>query len=300
MKMDNDKRGIAIWREYTVDVIWEEILLRANVESLDAIKQCAQRCVDFFANTKLETIATFDAMISLSNDRVIVEQRNKLTQLESHTPATDLALAILPRQMYSMDRRARAQGACLPPHLTLRCQLEASQSSSRALQQLESTIRHTLHYLETTQKIKGNFMPKTTGKVFIGHGRSMAWRDLKDFIQDRLKLEWDEFNRETVAGRTTKERLEEMLDTACIAFLVMTAEDEHSDGSFQARANVIHEAGLFQGRLGFQRAIILLEDGCAEFSNIQGLTQIRFTKGQLGSKFEEIRKVLEREGIMSS
>jgi predicted nucleotide-binding protein len=38
--------------------------------------------------------------------------------------------------------------------------------------------------------------------------------------------------------------------------------------------NVIHEAGLFQGRLGFERAIILLEDGCEEFSNIQGYGQI--------------------------
>ncbi|MCU0237828.1 MAG: hypothetical protein MUC29_00145, partial [Pyrinomonadaceae bacterium] len=50
------------------------------------------------------------------------------------------------------------------------------------------------------------------GKVFIGHGRSQCWRDLKDFLQDRLKLEWDEYNREPTAGMAIKERLEEMLD----------------------------------------------------------------------------------------
>jgi predicted nucleotide-binding protein len=44
--------------------------------------------------------------------------------------------------------------------------------------------------------------------------------------------------------------------------------------------NVVHEAGLFQGRLGFERAIILLEEGCKSFSNIEGLGQIRFPKGQ--------------------
>jgi predicted nucleotide-binding protein len=66
-----------------------------------------------------------------------------------------------------------------------------------------------------------------------------------------------------------------MLDNAWLAFLVMTAEDERTDGTKQARANVIHEVGLFQGRLGFERAIILLEEGCSEFSNIVGLTQIR-------------------------
>ena len=40
-------------------------------------------------------------------------------------------------------------------------------------------------------------------------------------------------------------------------------------------------------RLGFNRAIVLLEDGCEEFSNITGLGQIRFPKGDITAKFEE-------------
>jgi predicted nucleotide-binding protein len=74
---------------------------------------------------------------------------------------------------------------------------------------------------------------------------------------------------------------------------------DQGDGSKHARENVIHEMGLFQGRYGFERAIILLEDGCQEFSNITGIGQIRFVKGKLASESEEIRKVLEREGILS-
>lgn len=134
--------------------------------------------------------------------------------------------------------------------------------------------------------------------VFIGHGRSHVWKDLKDFIQDRLSLPWDEFNRVPVAGITNIARLSEMLEAAAIAFLVMTAEDEQADGNLQARMNVIHEAGLFQGRLGFARAIILFEEGCQEFSNIQGLGQIRFPKGNIKAVFEEVRQVLEREGLV--
>jgi predicted nucleotide-binding protein len=135
--------------------------------------------------------------------------------------------------------------------------------------------------------------------VFIGHGRSAAWRELKDFIQDRLRLPWDEFNRVPVAGVTNIARLSEMLDAAAIALLVMTAEDEMADGEIQARMNVVHEAGLFQGRLGFTKAIVLLEEGCKEFSNIQGLGQIRFPKGQIAACFEEVRRVMEREGLLS-
>ena len=89
-----------------------------------------------------------------------------------------------------------------------------------------------------------------------------------------------------------------MLNSAAIAFIVLTAEDEQSDGKMHARMNVIHEAGLFQGRLGFEKAILLLEDGCEEFSNVQGLGQIRFPAGDISAKFEEIRRVLEREGLV--
>jgi predicted nucleotide-binding protein len=81
-------------------------------------------------------------------------------------------------------------------------------------------------------------------------------------------------------------------------FLVLTAEDEHPDGSLHPRENVIHEAGLFQGKLGFERAIILREQGCAEFSNIHGLTQIPFPKNNISAIFEEVRRVLEREGMV--
>ncbi len=59
-----------------------------------------------------------------------------------------------------------------------------------------------------------------------------------------------------------------------------------------ARMNVIHEVGLFQGRLGFTKAIVLLEEGCEEFSNIQGLGQVRFPRGNITAAFEEVRAVL--------
>ena len=135
-------------------------------------------------------------------------------------------------------------------------------------------------------------------RVFIGHGRSLLWRELKDFIQDRLTLPWDEFNRVPIAGVANTARLSELLDASAIAFILLTGEDELKDGTMQARMNTVHEAGLFQGKLGFTKAIILLVDGCDEFSNIQGLGQIRFPKGNIQAAFEEIRRVLERERIL--
>jgi len=135
-------------------------------------------------------------------------------------------------------------------------------------------------------------------RVFIGHGGDPTWRELKDFLVDRLGLNYDEFNREATAGIPTAERLQKMLDESAFALIVMTGEDEHRDGKRHARENVIHEIGLFQGHLGFRRAIVLLEDRCEEFSNIEGVTQIRFQKGHVSAKFEDVRRTLEREGLL--
>jgi predicted nucleotide-binding protein len=126
----------------------------------------------------------------------------------------------------------------------------------------------------------------------IGHGHSRLWRDLKEYLRDTYQCEVVEFNSQSVIGISNKERLQELLDQASLAFLVATAEDEQGDGSLRARQNVIHEIGLFQGRLGFEKAIVMLEEGCEEFTNISGIGQIRFPKDNIDTSFEAIRKHL--------
>ncbi len=141
--------------------------------------------------------------------------------------------------------------------------------------------------------------PAKSTQVFIGHGHTAAWKDIRDFVAGRLGLEYQEFNSQPQAGKSTKERLEEMLSSSAFALIIMTAEDETKDGKVRARENVVHEAGLFQGKLGFERAIILREEGCEEFSNIKGLVQIEFPRGNIMAVSEEVRRTLEREGLIS-
>lgn len=157
----------------------------------------------------------------------------------------------------------------------------------------EKPVHHLKSPLQTTPK------QSSGNKIFIGHGgKSPLWRELKDFIAERLRLPCEEFNAKPTAGVHTTDRLEAMLSEASMAFLIMTPEDEHKDGTRHARSNVIHEIGLFQGRLGAKRAIVMVEDGCAEFSNLSGLTKVRFPAGDIAARFEEVRRVLEREGLL--
>lgn len=161
----------------------------------------------------------------------------------------------------------------------------------RRLDQLERLVRE-LHGLP-----QATLSPSSGKKIFIGHGGSLLWLKLKEFITERLALPCEEFNSEPTPGIHTTDRLEAMLSQAGMAFLVMTAEEKHADGTLQARPNVIHEVGLFQARLGPQRAIVVLEEGCTGFSNLSGLTTVRFPSGDIAARFEDVRRVLEREGF---
>jgi hypothetical protein len=102
--------------------------------------------------------------------------------------------------------------------------------------------------------------------VFIGHGQSMLWRDLKDHLHDQHEYSVQAYETGARAGHGIRDILASMMSKSSIAFLVMTAEDETSTGRLRARQNVVHELGLFQGKLGFNRGIMVLQQGTEEFS----------------------------------
>lgn len=195
------------------------------------------------------------------------------------------------------DSNAITAGLQIAPHQQVIAQAAALQCPSDAAIVLSEIARKAGSHLGRINK-KAKRSERIGTNVFIGHGRSLQWRELKDFIVDRLNFPYEEFNRVPVAGVTNIARLSEMLDGAGCALILLTSEDEQADGSMRARMNVIYEVGLFQGRLGFTKAIVLLEEGCEEFSNIQGLGQIRFPRGNIAAAFEEVRAVLEREEMM--
>lgn len=144
-------------------------------------------------------------------------------------------------------------------------------------------------------------MPTPKGKnVFVGHGGNPSWMELREFLGRDLLIDVVEFNSVATAGKTITDRLKEMLDASGFAFLIMTAEDHVGKGkdAIRARQNVIHEIGLFQGRLGFDKAIILLEQGCQEFSNVAGLVYISFPKGNIRAAFHDIQRTLIAAGVV--
>lgn len=136
---------------------------------------------------------------------------------------------------------------------------------------------------------------KSEPTIFIGHGRSSQWRDLKDHLQDQHGHSIEAYEVGARAGHAVRDILEDMTVKSSFAVLVLSAEDKDDEGNFHARPNVIHELGLFQGKLGFSRAIVLLEEGTQEFSNIQGIQQVRYSKGNIRETFGDVLATIRRE-----
>jgi predicted nucleotide-binding protein len=137
--------------------------------------------------------------------------------------------------------------------------------------------------------------PPPKPRVFVGHGRSPQWRDLKDHLHDLQGYDVEAYETGARAGHTIRDILASMTGVSTFAVLVMTAEDEMGDDTWRARQNVVHETGLFQGKLSFDRAIVVLEEGVEAYSNLQGIHQVRFAKGNIKETFGEVLATLRRE-----
>lgn len=137
---------------------------------------------------------------------------------------------------------------------------------------------------------------KASPKIFIGHGgKNREWMDLQSHLRDQHHYQAEAFESGARAGHTIRDILDTMVDKATFAILVFSAEDEMADGSKRPRENVVHETGLFQGRLGFHRAIVLLEKGVEPFSNLDGIQYISFSKGNIKETYGDVLATLRRE-----
>jgi len=286
------------WIEKTYDEVKDALMKGVDKDYERNLVQISQDAIMAFDNVHSSITTLLFILIEANRTSILDEIKKDVSNIRGFISSQEFVRYMSPKgQTRSRDSTAMSQGYKTPPHIALEAWHMSQNSPFEGLLKIIQAANRLLKYMEMQDLIEHKIIASGS-KVFIGHGHSALWREFKDFISDRLHLGWDEFNRDPTAGLATKERLQTMLNQACFAFLVMTAEDQHANETLHARENVIHEVGLFQAKLGFRRAIVLLEDGCSEFSNIIGLSQIRFPTGNISSAFEEVRKVLEREGIL--
>lgn len=286
------------WQEHSPKAVADAVREKAGSPDLSALQDAEREAARGFEDLSPTIISILhQEKDSFPTDHFIAKLLDDAKGLRRATSIQVANMWAPKGQIMTRDTTALGQGTIAPPHMLVRAEAVSIEHTFEICKAAAAIAKRAASHIERRER-RSRRESKVGTDVFIGHGRSLLWRELKDFVSDRLRLPWNEFNRIPVAGMTNIARLSEMLESAAIALIIMTAEDELIDGEMQARMNVIHEVGLFQGRLGFSKAIVLVEEGCKLFSNIDGLGQIRFPKGNIKAAFEEVREVMEREGLV--
>jgi predicted nucleotide-binding protein len=277
------------WRIYSREQLREFAFRDIGEKIFYELNTLSDQTIGEFSIVRDQVIDVLDALSNVVNSRAVNRYKERIEQDLKPYDASDYVngrAKATPRM--TRDSEEIAKGQTVPIQVQYLATIQSLQVTKTRARELATVLRNAIEATSMYEPARGP--SKIPNTVFIGHGRSELWRVLKDFVSERLCLPYEEFNRISVAGIGTQERLAEMLDRCGFAFLILSAEDLHSDGSLHARENVIHEAGLFQGRLGWRKAIVLVEEGCEEFSNIVGLGQIRFPKKNISACFEDVRR----------
>lgn len=133
--------------------------------------------------------------------------------------------------------------------------------------------------------------------VFISHGGHPDWLAVQRFIEERFQLPVYSFESRSWGSRPVTEALSDYLERCSVAICVLTAEDLTGDGKRRARQNVVHEVGLFQGRHGFDRVLVLAEDGCDFVPQAAAPFTISYPHNAIGRTFYQLEEMIRSQGF---
>ena len=141
-----------------------------------------------------------------------------------------------------------------------------------------------------------------TKNVFIIHGHDeINTLRLERLLQDHFGLTPNTMRAKAGKGRPLPVKFEDEAQTCSFAFALLTPDDEvikSGKSHHQARPNVIYEVGWFIGRLGRERVNLILKNGTAIHSDLDGVSQIRFAEN-IEDKVLEIGNELKAASLIS-
>jgi len=150
--------------------------------------------------------------------------------------------------------------------------------------------RHFITRRETERR--GEAVPRG---VFVAHGGNPQWRAVKAFVEDDIRLPVYSFESGVWGGTQVTDALDDLLERCGFAVCVLTAEDLSVDGEWRARQNVVHEVGLFQGRYGFDRVILLVEDGVRSVPRTADPFTVPFPRNRIDTAFWRLRHMFRTQ-----
>lgn len=133
--------------------------------------------------------------------------------------------------------------------------------------------------------------------VFLAHGSSSEWTKVHDFLTKDCRLAVR--SADALQGGPDRDvpAITGHVDGCGFAVCILVDDEGRSDVT-AANQRVLQLAGLFQGRYGFERVAMVVEEGCDVLSNVAGIVRLDYPRGDIGRVFWQMRQMLHREGLL--
>lgn len=198
------------WLEYDSENVRNAVYELAGNPDLEAACKFNEKAARDFDAHKSDVLSILETELANSSDSFLSRLKDEVDRL-SVLSKGDVANRLSPKhQVMTRDTIVLGQENRVPPHISVLTEVLAIQHTLWIVQNLAKYARQAGSHLSRRRRQR---RAETVGtNVFIGHGRSLIWHELKDLIENRLRLPVDEFNRVPVAGGTNIARLSEMLE----------------------------------------------------------------------------------------
>ena len=182
------------WQEYDRDTVKHEVVSRARSPDLEPGKAAANIGRELFEQKRDQLLSILEAAKPSGVDKFIEQLLEEAGKLRLLNASQYIAVWQPSGKQMSRDTIAITQGLWTPPHIEVLAEVAEARNPKKVCESLTKVTLKAASHLERLQRREVR-SERIRTNVFIGHGRSTVWKDLKDFIQDRLRLPWDEFNR---------------------------------------------------------------------------------------------------------
>ena len=192
------------WRQMDRDEVIREIVARAGNPDIEAIKTAVASGGDDLSDLKERAISILTAVDPEGSDKFLARQLRQIEVLQRADHKTIENDLVARGYFWTRNSLAMSQGLRSAPHQAVTAIWLSENLVDTGLETLEKSAREAASHLRRISDRRDKARSVGTN-VFIGHGRSLVWRELKDFVEDRLGIPVDEFDSVPIADATKKQ-----------------------------------------------------------------------------------------------
>lgn len=175
------------WVQFPEEAVEAAIKKRAGNPDTTKAEEAADRGHKFFEQKRDDVVSILRTANGVRSDSFLEKLIEEVEQIRVSTALEFVTYMRPSGELMSRDVIALTQGLWTPPHIAVLAEVFSIRAPQIACESLAKSVRRAFSHLERTEKRLAK-TERIGTNIFIGHGRSKEWKDLKDFISERMRL----------------------------------------------------------------------------------------------------------------